>query len=69
MLANNGGPTQTIALQPGSPVRSGGDCSGNASSPAIRSVSADQRGFARSTPCTIGAFDMTSIFNGSFEAQ
>jgi predicted outer membrane repeat protein len=67
MLANNGGPTQTIALQPGSPVRSGGDCSGNASSPAIPSVSVDQRGFARSTPCTIGAFDMTSIFDGTFE--
>ena len=70
MLANNGGPTKTVALQAASPARSGGDCSGNSSStPVIPPVSFDQRGFVRSTPCTIGAFDMTSIFYGTFEAQ
>ena len=69
MLADNGGPTQTIAFQPGSPARSGGDCSGNASNPAIPPVGVDQRGIVRSTVCTIGAFDMTSIFYGTFEAQ
>lgn len=69
MLADNGGATKTIALQPGSPARSGGDCSGNASNPTIPAVDVDQRGITRSTPCTVGAYDMTSIFYGTFEAQ
>jgi len=69
LLANNGGPTQTVALMPASPARSGGDCAGHASGPALPPVLTDQRGYVRSVPCTIGAFDMTSIFYGTFEAQ
>jgi hypothetical protein len=69
LLANNGGPTQTVALMPASPACSGGDCAGHASGPALPPVLTDQRGYVRSVPCTIGAFDMTSIFYGTFEAQ
>jgi predicted outer membrane repeat protein len=68
LLAGNGGPTETIALRPDSPARAGGDCAGNAGSPAIPPAAFDQRGLARSTPCTIGAFDMTSIFYGTFDS-
>lgn len=66
-LASNGGATQTIALQSASPARSSGNCAGNASNPTIPAVTLDQRGFTRGTPCTIGAFDMTSIFYNGFE--
>lgn len=48
-LANNGGPTETIALLPGSPAIGqvlGADC------PAT-----DQRGDPRGNPCDIGAYD------------
>ncbi len=69
-LANNGGPTQTVALQSQSPARSGGNCAGNASGPAISAVTVDQRGYTRTSPgaigCTVGAFDMTSIFHDGF---
>jgi len=63
----NGGPTATLDLLPGSPARSGGDCSGNASGPEIPPFAVDQRGLVRSVPCTAGAVDMTSIFYGTFE--
>jgi hypothetical protein len=47
-LADNGGPTQTLAPIPGSPVLgAGGTCS----------VTVDQRGEPRHTPCDIGAFE------------
>ena len=48
-LANNGGPTQTIALLPGNP---GIDHVPDADCPAT-----DQRGDARTAPCDIGAYD------------
>ncbi len=55
LLMDNGGPTKTIALAPGSPAIGMGD-------PAICAVSpvsgVDQRGLLRPTAiCTIGAFD------------
>lgn len=73
-LANNGGATPTVALQSLSPARSGGNCAGNDGSngyAVIPAVTLDQRGYARTSPgaigCTVGAFDMTSIFYGGFE--
>lgn len=65
--ADNGGPTPTFDLLPGSPARSGGDCSGNASAPTIPPFVLDQRSLVRSVPCTAGAVDMTSIFYGAFD--
>ena len=59
-LANNGGPTQTMALQAGSPAIDGGN---NATCPAT-----DQRGNARadgdnngSVVCDIGAYEVAAI--------
>ncbi len=70
-LADNGGATQTVALQSLSPARAGGNCAGNASSPPIPTVTLDQIGHTRSSPgaigCSVGAFDMTSIFYSGFE--
>jgi hypothetical protein len=48
-LANNGGPTQTIALLPGSPAVD--------YVPAPDCPATDQRGFPRTPPCDIGAYD------------
>ncbi len=48
-LANNGGPTQTIALLPGSPAINAGTSSG--------APSADQRGSGRVNQVDIGAFE------------
>lgn len=48
-LADNGGPTQTIALLEGSPAIGGGF----AASCGMR----DQRGYTRRVPCDIGAFE------------
>ncbi|HEX4465641.1 MAG TPA: choice-of-anchor Q domain-containing protein, partial [Solirubrobacteraceae bacterium] len=56
-LANNGGGTETIALQSGSPALAGGDPSTCASVPV---VDRDQRGEARrsaSRGCDVGAYD------------
>lgn len=47
--ADNGGPTQTVALQAGSPCYGAGTATG---APAT-----DQRGFTRPSPPSIGAFD------------
>ena len=49
-LQNNGGPTQTIALEPGSLAI---DHVTN----ALLCPATDQRGFRRSVPCDIGAFE------------
>ncbi len=48
-LQSNGGPTQTIALEPGSPAI-------GALKSAPLCASSDQRGVVRPTPCDIGAF-------------
>lgn len=57
-LANNGGPTQTIALQAGSPAINAGD-QAVCAAPPVNNL--DQRGSMRpgagSTQCTIGAFE------------
>lgn len=73
-LANNGGATQTVALKSLSPARSGGNCAGNDGSngyPVTPAVTLDQRGYTRTSAgaigCTVGAFDMTSIFYSGFD--
>jgi len=53
ILKDNGGPTQTIALMPGSPALNAGN---DATAPAT-----DQRGYARNGMSDIGAFE----FNGT----
>lgn len=57
-LADNGGPTQTMSLQAGSPAINGGDDSVCAASP-VNGV--DQRGMTRpgvgQTHCSVGAFE------------
>jgi predicted outer membrane repeat protein len=60
-LANNGGPTQTIALEAGSPAINAGDetiCA----APPVNNL--DQRGFVRpgigATSCSIGAYEFNS---------
>jgi len=54
LLQNNGGPTQTIALEPGSPAV------GAVTSTSLCS-STDQRGVARTTPCDIGAVELVLV--------
>jgi len=51
-LANNGGPTQTMALGPGSAAIDAG-------LPGNGAPTVDQRGVARSTPPDIGAYENT----------
>jgi hypothetical protein len=57
-LGTNGGPTQTVALQAGSPAINAGDQAACAAAPV---VGLDQRGYARpgtgATSCSIGAFE------------
>jgi len=54
-LANNGGPTQTIALQPGSPAIEAGNAAVCAA-PPVNGL--DQRSFHRSAAgCSIGAYE------------
>lgn len=52
-LANNGGPTDTIALEPGSPAID--------DVPATDCPATDQRGSPRRPPCDIGAYDTDGI--------
>lgn len=60
-LADHGGPTQTIAVEAGSPAINAGDNAGCRVAP-VRKL--DQRGFARpgtgSKRCTIGAYEFNS---------
>jgi len=60
-LADNGGPTQTVAVESGSPAINAGD-EGACKAAPVKGV--DQRGFARpgtgSTSCTIGAYEFNS---------
>jgi hypothetical protein len=61
-LADNGGPTRTIAVLPGSPAIDGGNQAVCAAPPIDNR---DQRGFARPgagfANCTIGAFEFTGL--------
>ena len=61
-MANNGGPTQTIALQAGRPAIDAGDPEGCAN-PPVNGL--DQRGFVRPgighTQCSIGAYEADAI--------
>jgi hypothetical protein len=53
-LENNGGPTATIALEPGSPAIDGVNDEPHST---LVCAKPDQRGVARSNPCDIGAVD------------
>jgi hypothetical protein len=61
-LASNGGPTQTMALQAGSPAIDAGNPAGCAS-PTGPLLTVDQRGAPRVSPpggrCDIGAYELT----------
>jgi Right handed beta helix region/Chlamydia polymorphic membrane protein (Chlamydia_PMP) repeat len=61
-LANNGGPTQTIALLAGSPAINAGDESACAA-PPVNNL--DQRGYVRpgagATSCSIGAYEYNAV--------
>lgn len=65
-LADNGGPTETIAVLLGSPAINGGDQTVCAAPPVDNR---DQRGFVRpggsSTNCTIGAFEFAARAPGA----
>jgi len=52
-LADNGGPTWTHALLPGSPAINAGSCTDIAGNP----IATDQRGVERISPCDIGAWE------------
>jgi CSLREA domain-containing protein len=52
-LADNGGPTWTHALLPGSPAINAGSCTDIAGDP----IATDQRGVGRISPCDIGAWE------------
>ncbi len=53
-LADNGGNTQTMALSAGSPVIDAGSCTDKDGS----TVASDQRGYTRTSPCDIGAYEV-----------
>ena len=61
-LAGGGGPTQTIALEPGSPAIDAGDETICAAAPVS---GVDQRGFVRpggdATRCSIGAYEFAAV--------
>jgi hypothetical protein len=55
-LQNNGGPTETMALLPGSPALAAGSSSAG--------LTVDQRGFLRASPADSGAFQLNSNITG-----
>jgi hypothetical protein len=57
LLADNGGPTQTVALAPGSPAIGAGA--------AVAGVTMDQRGVLRADPPSIGAYEGPTLTFGS----
>jgi hypothetical protein len=56
-LADNGGPTQTLAPAPGSPALAHGSVCRDYSHTPYGLLAVDQRGQPRSRPCDIGAFE------------
>ena len=59
-LGSNGGLTQTFALQSGSPAIGHGNCGGSSGiNPPAPTVTTDQRGVTRSSPCATGAYDLS----------
>ncbi len=65
-LADNGGPTRTIALLPGSSAidANSGYCVDQNGQP----LSTDQRGYPRAAPCDVGAFEYSDvIFRNGFD--
>jgi hypothetical protein len=73
-LANNGGPTQTIALQSGSPAIDAipvADCTDQASSP--NPITTDQRGLLRPDAgeqlCDIGAYEFQDFAGETGQAN
>ncbi|MEE9913043.1 MAG: FG-GAP-like repeat-containing protein [Deltaproteobacteria bacterium] len=67
-LASNGGPTQTMALQVGSPAINAGD---DAICRAAPVNGVDQRGYTRGagTHCDIGAYESGIFVNNDFEVD
>jgi hypothetical protein len=63
LLQNNGGPTQTMALQPGSPAIDAGNPSGCTDGQG-HLLTTDQRGYSRQDPEDTGGCDM-----GAYERQ
>ncbi|MGO9061031.1 MAG: choice-of-anchor Q domain-containing protein [Candidatus Binataceae bacterium] len=57
-LQENGGPTETVALEQGSPAIDAGDTVICQAPPPEGLGGVDQRGFPRSRPCDIGAFEL-----------
>ena len=55
-LQNNGGPTNTMALLPGSPAINAGNPSG-CTDGSGHLLTTDQRGWSRPTPCDIGSYE------------
>jgi CSLREA domain-containing protein len=70
-LQDNGGPTQTVALLPGSNAIDGGDPVTGCVDQNSSVLTTDQRGFARvvGARCDIGAFEyvLDPVFSNSFE--
>jgi CSLREA domain-containing protein len=60
LLKNNGGPTYTHALQPGSPAINAGNPAGCADQNGAE-IPADQRGRGRSGRCDIGSFEFSDL--------
>jgi CSLREA domain-containing protein len=74
-LANNGGPTSTIALLPGSNAIDFGDAAAGCINPSSQPLAVDQRGFSRPAgiTCDVGAFEAGAhnandeIFDSGFD--
>lgn len=66
-LQNNGGPTQTIALLRGSNAIDGTAVTGSLCFDGSAQIVVDQRGYARSGVCDVGAFEYDDIFADGFE--
>ncbi len=62
-LAANGGPTQTMALSPGSPAIGAGGACVDATAAGSPLLLTDQRGMPRTAPCDIGAFQVQKPAN------